>query len=94
MLWQAPSQPLREGALRREVWDLVRSGSRDGLAGVDTSRLRMTFPCTLRIRLRSGGELEVEGSEPGASAHPIEEQRAVVARRAALAGVEPAHAVS
>ena len=87
-------EPLREGALRREVWDLVRSGSCDGLAGVDTSRLRMTFPCTLRIRLRSGGELEVEGSEPGASAHPIEEQRAVVERRAALAGVEPAHAVS
>src|SRR5205085_12463573 len=84
------AKPLRDRALRRELWDLVRAGSNEGLAGVDTERLRMTFPCRLRIRLRGGRVVDLEGEEPGASAHPTGEQHAVVARRAELAGPEAA----
>jgi len=84
-------KPLRDSELRRELRDLIRSGSSRGLAGIDTTRLRMTFPCRLRVRLRDGGEIEIEGEEPGASAHPIAEQREVVESRAELAGLaEPA----
>jgi hypothetical protein len=58
------------------------------MAGIDTARLRMTFPCRLRIRLRSGRVLEVDGEERGASARPLEEQREVVDARASAAGLE------
>jgi hypothetical protein len=84
--------PLRDRALRGALWDLVRAGSSDGLAGVDAGRLRMTFPCRLRIRLHGGRVVDVEGEEPGASAHPVDEQRAVVARRAELAAAALAQA--
>src|SRR5437763_4286474 len=84
-------KPLRDSELRRELRDLIRSGSSRGLAGIDTTRLRMTFPCRLRVRLRDGGEIESEGEAPGAAAHPIAEQRGVVEPRAELAGpAEPA----
>jgi hypothetical protein len=48
----------------------------------------MTFPCRLRIRLRSGRRLEVEGDEPGSCGRPIDEQAAVVDEKRRLAGVE------
>jgi len=80
----------RDGRLRRELRDLLRLGSARGLSGLDTGRLRMTFPCRLRIRTRSGEVLEVEGDEPGASGHPLEEQRAVIARKCAVTGIEVA----
>jgi hypothetical protein len=82
----------RRSDLRRELRALLRAGSSDGLAGIDTARLRMTFPCRLAIRLRSGRVVEIEGDEPGASARPVEEQRAVVAARARAVGLEPAAA--
>ena len=89
-----PARELAELArrrdLRRELRSLVAAGSGRGLAGLDTGRLRMTFPCRLRIRLRSGRLLELDGDERGASARPVEEQRAVVEGRRRAAGLEAA----
>src|SRR5437588_401640 len=77
----------RRPGLRRELRRLlVRRPPRPGIAGIDTGALRMTFPCRLRIRLPSGRTLELDGGEPGAAGRPVAEQRAVVERRAALAG--------
>ena len=76
--------------LRREVRALLRAGSGRGLGGLDTGRLRMTFPCRLRIRHRSGRVVELEGHEPGASARPVDEQRAVIEARCRAASIEPA----
>ena len=77
----------RRPGLRRELRRLLmRRPPRPGIAGIDTGALRMTFPCRLRIRLRSGRMLELDGAEPGAAGRPLAEQRAVVERRAALAG--------
>jgi hypothetical protein len=42
---------------------------------------RMTFPAHVSIRLRSGGVLESEGRERGASGAPLEEQQQVVAQK-------------
>jgi hypothetical protein len=89
-----PLRELRELArrrpLRRELRALMTAGSGRGIAGLDTGRLRMTFPCRLAVRLRSGRVVEVEGDEPGASARPLEEQRRVVEARLAAAGRESA----
>ena len=84
--WAASLRPgdrASGGSLRRV---LARRPPRPGIAGIDTGALRMTFPCRLRIRLRSGRTLELDGAEPGAAGRPLEEQRTVVERRAALAG--------
>jgi len=81
---------VRRRDLRRELRSLMAAGPGRGLAGLDTGRLRMTFPCHLRIRLRSGRLVELEGDERGASARPIEEQRAVVEARRRAAGLETA----
>ena len=80
----------RKPELRREVRALLAGGSGRGLGGLDTGRLRMTFPCRLRIRLRSGRLVELEGDEPGASARPVEEQRSVIEARCRAASLEPA----
>ena len=56
-----------------------------GLAALDTERVRMTFPCRLRIRLRSGRVLEIEGDERGSCGRPLAEQRDVVEAKRALA---------
>jgi ABC-type transporter Mla MlaB component len=61
-----------------------RVGS-SGLAGLDSSRVRMTFPCRLRVRLRSGRTLEIEGDERGSCGRPLSEQREVVEAKRALA---------
>ena len=47
----------------------------------------MTFPSRLRIRLRDGSSRVVEGTEPASCGHPLEEQRAVVEERLAVAGL-------
>ena len=44
----------------------------------DVDSLRMTFPCHVTIHLRSGGVLEADGRERGASGTPLEEQQQVV----------------
>jgi 2-methylcitrate dehydratase PrpD len=78
----------RRPDLRRELRGLLRAGSARGLADIDTGSLRMTFPCRLRIALRTGRVLELEGDERGASARPLAEQREVVAARARAVGLE------
>lgn len=60
-----------------------------GIADLDVARLRMTFPSRLRIRLRDGASRVVEGEEPGSCGRSLEEQRAVVAGKLELAGLEP-----
>jgi hypothetical protein len=82
----------RRAPLRRELRRLLRSGSGGGIDALDTGRLRMTFPCRLRVRLRSGRVVELEGDEPGASARPVAEQRAVVEARARAVELEAAAA--
>jgi hypothetical protein len=82
---------------RRAVLDLVRRDrARDGddgargLAALDVTRLRLTFPSLVRVRLRSGRMLETDGREPGSCGTPIEAQRGVVADKWAATGGRPA----
>jgi hypothetical protein len=64
-----------------------RSAAGDGgIEALDTTALRMTFPSRLRIRLHGGSIREVGGSEPGSCGRPLDEQRAVVEERLAVAG--------
>ena len=42
---------------------------------------RMTFPCHVAIRLRSGGVVETDGRERGGCGSPAAEQQAVVERK-------------
>jgi hypothetical protein len=60
-----------------------------GLAGIDTEAMRLAFPSRLRIQLRSGRSFDIDGEDRGACGHPLEEQREVVDRKAALVGPEP-----
>jgi hypothetical protein len=56
--------------------------------------LKLTFPAHVTIRLRSGGVLEADGREIGASGAPIGEQQGVVdAKWAATIGVASLPAV-
>src|SRR5206468_2865794 len=61
---------------------LLRRPRRTGLGAIDAGALRMPFPARLRIRLRAGGTVEVDGAERGAAGQPLDEQRAVVEARA------------
>jgi hypothetical protein len=74
-------------AVRKAVVAGIRgSGRHDGatgLAALDTSKLRMTFPARVRVRTRKGRSLEAEGREPGSAGRPLEEQRRVVAEKQA-----------
>jgi 2-methylcitrate dehydratase PrpD len=83
---------LRRLAERRDVRQRLRrilaSGHGRGIAGIDTEAMRMTFPARLRMHLRSGTPLELEGVDRGACGHPLDEQREVVEHKQAL--VEPA----
>jgi MmgE/PrpD N-terminal domain/MmgE/PrpD C-terminal domain len=79
--------------VRRELWRLARRRGR-GLESLDTGAMRMSFPCRLRIRLRSGRVLEVEGLERGACGRPLEEQRAVVEEKCRLVGLERGEALA
>jgi hypothetical protein len=74
-------------------WDAVRSllragPERGGIASLDTGRLRLTFPCRLEIRLRSGRTFQIEGDEPGSCGRPLSEQAAAVEEKCLVAGVE------
>ncbi|HEY1359455.1 MAG TPA: MmgE/PrpD family protein [Thermoleophilaceae bacterium] len=75
------------GDLRAELWRLVRKPG-GGLESLDTGAMRMSFPCRLRFRLRSGRRFEVEGAQPGSSGRPLEEQRRVVEEKCRLVGLE------
>jgi hypothetical protein len=61
-----------------------RSGG--GVGDLDPGALRMTFPSRMRIQLRDGTTRLLEGAEPGSCGHPVEEQRAVVEEKLAVAG--------
>jgi 2-methylcitrate dehydratase PrpD len=61
------------GDLRQAVNHLRR-----GDTPTDGGQIRMTFPCHVTIRLRSGGVLETDGRELGASGASLAEQQQVV----------------
>jgi 2-methylcitrate dehydratase PrpD len=71
------SGPLRElaGIVGR---DALRRGAPRGMEAIDTSSLRLTFPCRVRIRTRLGETIEADGRELGSCGRPLDEQRAVV----------------
>jgi 2-methylcitrate dehydratase PrpD len=79
---------LRDGASRREIGRLAGRRGRGGIAGIDTGAMRLSFPCRLRIRLRSGRTLEIEGRHLGECGSPVDEQRAVVEEKCRLVGLE------
>jgi 2-methylcitrate dehydratase PrpD len=81
-----------DGGLRRHLGRSLRQrlaggGEDDGIDGLDTAALRMTFPSRLRIRLRDGSTCVVDGTEPGSCGRPLAEQRAVVEERLDLVGI-------
>jgi 2-methylcitrate dehydratase PrpD len=78
---------LSRAELRGELWRLARTRG-GGLDGLDTDAMRMSFPCRLRIRLRSGRTLDLEGAQPGSCGRPLEEQRRVVEEKCRLVGLE------
>jgi hypothetical protein len=51
----------------------------------DAAPIRMTFPCHVAIRLRSGGLLETDGRERGGSGAPLDEQLEVVGEKFGIA---------
>jgi 2-methylcitrate dehydratase PrpD len=73
--------------LRQQVGQAIRRGHRAGIARLETERLEMRFPCRLRIAARSGEVIEIDGAEAGASARPLEEQRAVIREKCAAVGL-------
>jgi hypothetical protein len=85
--------------LRREIVGSVRTrlggatGSR-GIDSLDVQSLRMTFPSRMRIRLRDGSISHLEGAEPGSCGRPLDEQRAVVEEKLAVAGLGAPRAIS
>jgi hypothetical protein len=76
-------EPHLLGALRRAALGPGEGGAKT----LDTRALRMTFPCRLTLRLRSGRAIELDGGEPGACGHPLAQQREVVERKMALTGI-------
>jgi 2-methylcitrate dehydratase PrpD len=72
---------MREAARRLGIRNLLGRGETPSGGG----QLRMTFPCHVAIRLRSGGVLETDGREHGGSGAPLAEQQQVVADKFALA---------
>jgi len=85
------ADPSLRRSLGRSVRDRLGGGGGDrGIDGLDVAALRMTFPSRLRIRLRDGSTRVVEGTEPGSCGRPLDEQRAVVAERLAVAGASVA----
>jgi hypothetical protein len=73
------------GSLRQRLRGNAGDG---GVEDLDVGALRMTFPSRLRITLRDGSTRTVEGSEPGSCGRPLAEQRAVVAEKLKLAGLD------
>ena len=81
------------GRARRDPVLFARGfpGVSGGTAGLDTGALRMTFPCRVTLRLRSGRAVEITGEEPGACGRPLGEQFDVVSRKCEAVGL-PARA--
>ncbi len=81
----------QDGDLRRALGGTLRRRllrrPPNTIADLDMSRLRMTFPSRLRIRLRDGATRAVDGAEPGSCGRPLDEQRAVVEEKLAVAGL-------
>jgi hypothetical protein len=78
----------RNPQLLRRLRGAAAGGSGSGgTAALDTSALRMTFPCRVTLRLRSGRTIKVAGEEPGACGHPVGEQSDVVARKCETVGM-------
>lgn len=69
---------------RRAVGGVVRRALNGtaSMAAIDTDAMRLRFPARLRIRLRSGRLVEVEGRERGACGTTVAEQREIVAEKA------------
>lgn len=84
---------LGDPAARRAVGGVLRRAlrGRASMGAIDTAAVRLRFPARLRIRLRSGRTVEVEGREQGACGASLAEQREVVAEKSRLVGLaEPA----
>lgn len=79
------------GSLRARLSGRAGGG---GIDDLDVAKLRMTFPSRMRIRLRDGSTQALEGTEPGSCGRPLDEQRAVVAEKLALAGLDVPTSVS
>jgi 2-methylcitrate dehydratase MmgE/PrpD-like protein len=88
---------LRELGARPELRQALREtlrgapGGRSGpptIERLDTSAMRLAFPCRARLRLRSGRVVEVAGEERGACGGSLDEQRAVVDEKCELVGIE------
>lgn len=84
---------LRNRDFRRALSRGARMGG-DGLSGLDTAAMRMSFPCRLRIALRSGRTIQIEGDQPGSCGRSLEEQGAVVEEKCRMVGLEPAQAAA
>jgi hypothetical protein len=84
---------LRNRGIRQVLVRGARSRA-GGISAIDTAAMRMSFPCRLRITLRSGRRIDIEGEQPGSCGRPLEEQRAVVEEKCSLVGLEPAAAAA
>ncbi len=74
---------------RRAMGRVLRRAlrGRASMAAIDTEAMRLRFPARLRIRLRSGRLVEIEGRERGACGAAIAEQQQVVAEKCRLVGL-------
>jgi 2-methylcitrate dehydratase PrpD len=82
---------LGQPRLLADIARLVASTRRrDGIAALDTDKLRLAFPSTVRIELTSGRMLELAGDERGACGRPLTEQRQVIDDKCQLVGLEAA----
>ena len=79
---------VRDAGSRRELGRLAGRRGAGGLAGLDTDAMRLSFPCRLRIRTRSGRTLELDGEQRGSCGRPLAEQRAVVEEKARFVGLD------
>lgn len=76
----------RNPRLVRRLAGAALGSGRGGAGALDTERLRMTFPCRVRILTRSGRIVEVQGREQGGCKAPLREQSEVVRRKRELVG--------
>jgi 2-methylcitrate dehydratase PrpD len=79
---------LRDSGSRREIGRLAARRGGGGLDGIDTEAMRLSFPCRLRIQLRSGRVILLDGDQRGSCGRPLAEQRRVVQEKCRLVGVE------
>jgi hypothetical protein len=60
---------------------VARARKLRGQTPAEGGQMRMTFPCHVTVKLRSGGTLETAGRERGASGAPLAEQQQVVSQK-------------